>query len=40
MFTYIRSLLIEKDGHVRQNILIKFWCVYVCLSYGDLFNFW
>ena len=39
VFIYIRSLLIEKDGHDRQNILIKFPCVYVCLSYGDLFNF-
>jgi hypothetical protein len=32
--------LIEKDGRVRRNISIKFTCVYMCLSYGDLFNFW
>ena len=37
---YIRSLLIEKDGRVRQNISILFPCVFVCLSYSDLFNFW
>ena len=39
MFTYIRSLLIEKDGRVRQNISIKFLCVFVCLSYSVLLNF-
>jgi hypothetical protein len=36
----ICSLLIEKDGRAHRNILIKFPCVYVCLSYCDLFNFW
>ena len=40
VFTYIRSLLIEKDGCDHQNISIKFPCVCVCLSYSDLFNFW
>ena len=40
MFTYIHSLLIEKDDRVRQNILIKFPCVFVILSYSDLFNIW
>ena len=38
MFTYIHSLLIEKDDCDRQNISIKFPCVCMCLSYGDLFN--
>ena len=33
------ALLIEKDICDHQNISIKFLCVYVCLSYGDLFNF-
>ena len=40
VFTYIHSLLIEKDGRVRRNILLEFPCVFVCLSYSDLFNFW
>ena len=40
VFTYIHSFLIEKDSCVRWNISIKFPCVYMCLSYGDLFNFW
>ena len=38
--SYIRSLLIEKDGRVHLNILILIQCVFMCLSYGDLFNFW
>ena len=29
VFTYIHSLLIEKDGCDRQNISIKFPCVFV-----------
>ena len=40
MFTYMHSLLNEKDACDRRNILIMFQCVCVCLSYGDLFNFW
>ena len=36
MFTYIHSLLIEKDGCDRRNISIKFPCVCVCLSYRNL----
>ena len=27
------------SSHIFQNISIRFLCVYVCLSYGDLFNF-
>ena len=30
VLTYIRSLLIEKDGHVSQNISILFPCVCSC----------
>ena len=40
LIPYIHSLLIEKDTCDRQNISIKFPCVCVCLSSGDLFNFW
>ena len=39
-FTYVHSLLIEKDGCARRNISLKFPCVFVCLSYSDRFNFW
>ena len=39
VFTYIYSLLIEKDICDRQNISIKLPCVCVCLSSGDLFIF-
>ena len=45
MFTYICSLLIEKDGRVRQNISILLLCVFVCLStvissiFGKSFRF-
>ena len=37
MFTYIYSLLIEKDICDCRNVSIKFPCVYMCLSSGDLF---
>ena len=40
VFTYIYSLLIEKDTYDCQNISVKFLCVYMCLSSGDLFIFW
>ena len=39
VFTYIYSLLIEKDICDRQNVSIKLPCVYVCLSSRDLFIF-
>ena len=39
VFTYIYSLLIEKDISDHQNISVKLLCVYVCLSSGDLFIF-
>jgi hypothetical protein len=45
VFTYIRPLLIEKDGCVHQNILILLPCVFVCLStaissiFGKSFHF-
>jgi hypothetical protein len=42
MFTYIYSLLIDKDLCESQNISIKFLCalsVYSCLSSEDLFMF-
>jgi hypothetical protein len=35
VFTYIYSLLIEKDICDRQNIPNKFPCVCVCLPSGD-----
>ena len=37
---YICSLLIEKDVCDHQNISNKFPCVCMCLSSGDIFNFW
>ena len=40
IFTYIYSLLIEKDICNRRNISVKLLCVYVCLSSGDHFIFW
>ena len=40
VFTYIYSLLIEKDCRDHQYILIKFPYVYICLFCSDLFNFW
>ena len=39
VFTYIYSLLIEKDICDCQNVSVKLPCVYVCLSSGDLFIF-
>jgi hypothetical protein len=39
VFTYIYSLMIEKDICDCQNISIKLLCVYLCLSFGDLFVF-
>ena len=39
VFTYIYSLLIEKNICDHQNILAKLSCVYVCLSTTDLFIF-
>ena len=36
---YIYFLLIEKDICDCRNVLIKFPCVYLCLSSGDLFIF-
>ena len=39
VFTYIYSLLIEKDICDCWNISIMLACVYVCLSSGDLFIF-
>ena len=39
VFTYICSLLIEKDICDRRNISNKFLCVCVCLFSGDLFIF-
>ena len=40
VFTNFYSLPIDKDGHACQNISIQFQCVFVCLSFSDLFNFW
>ena len=40
VFTYIYSLMIEKDIFDRQNVSVKLPCVYVCLSSEDLFIFW
>ena len=40
VFRYIHSLLIEKDSCDHRNISIMFPFVCMCLSYGDLFNFW
>ena len=40
VFTYIYSLLIEKDIGNCWNILIKLLCVYVCLSSNDVSIFW
>ena len=39
VFTYIYSLLIEKDLHEYWNGSVKFMCVYLSLSSGDLFIF-
>ena len=39
-FCLTYSLLIYKDGRACQNISIQFPCVFMCLSYIDLFNFW
>ena len=42
MFTYIYSLLIEKDLYESQNVTYKILCalvVYLCLSSRDLFIF-
>ena len=39
LFTYIYSLLNEKDICDRQNVSIKLPCVCVCLSCRDLFLF-
>jgi hypothetical protein len=40
VFTYIYSLMIEKDICDRWNISNKFLCVCECLSSEDLFIFW
>ena len=40
VFTYNYSLLIEGDLCECWNISVKFLCVYLCLSSGDLFTFW
>ena len=39
VFTYIYSILIEKETCDRWNISNKFLSVFVCLSSGDLFIF-
>ena len=39
VFTYIYSLLIEKDIYDCQNVSVKLPYVYVCLSSRDLFIF-
>jgi hypothetical protein len=39
IFTYIYSIVIEKDICNCQNVSVKFPCVYVCLLSGDLFVF-
>ena len=39
VFTYIYSLLIEKDIYDCWNVLVKLPCVYVCFSSRDLFIF-
>ena len=39
VFTYIYSLLIEKDICDRRKISAKLLCVCICLSSGDLFIF-
>ena len=42
LFTYIYSLLIEKDFCEGQNLSVKFLCallVYLCLSFGNLIFF-
>ena len=39
VFTYIYSLLIEKDICDHQNASVKLPYVYVCYSFGDLFIF-
>ena len=39
VFTYIHSLLIEKDICDCRNVSVKLPCVYLCLSSGDLFIF-
>ena len=39
VFTYIYSLLIEKDIYNCRNVSVKLPCVYLCLSFGDLFFF-
>ena len=39
VFRYIYSLLIDKDVCDRRNVLLKFPCVYMCLSSGDIFTF-
>ena len=37
MFTYIYSLVNEKDICDRRNVSNKFACICVCISSGDLF---
>ena len=39
VFTYISSLMIDKDICDRRNVSIKLPCVCVCFSSGDLFIF-
>ena len=39
VFTYIYSLLIEKDLFECENISVKFPCVYLCFSSRDFFIF-
>ena len=39
VFTYIYSVVIDKDICGCRNVSVKFPCVYLCLSSGDLFIF-
>jgi len=38
MYTYIYSLLIEKDICDCQNVSVKLSCVYMCFLFEDLLN--
>ena len=39
MFTYIYSFLIEKEICDCRNLSVKLPCIYMCLSFGNLFIF-
>ena len=39
VFTYIYTILIQKDICDCRNVSVKLPCVYVCLSSGDLLSF-